>query len=138
MTSVRRELLYEVRARIATIPDIRFFDWQKGQFEESGSKNAIPLPACLMEISSINYVDRMQQLQEGRAVVSLYLYMGQGLAGLSLIDAVVEAVQWLRSERFKPLSQRGEQSISRKCQMLAYRLDFETRIYNPLKRRFVF
>ncbi|MEH0007840.1 MAG: hypothetical protein V6Z82_03870 [Flavobacteriales bacterium] len=149
--NVREELFCKVKAQIETIPDIRFFDWQKGQFERPKSKNPIPLPACLMEISAIAYADLMQQLQEGRAVVSLYLYVGgcadnfdesaelaRGLTDLKIIDTVAEAVQWLAGTQFKPLSQKLEQSLSQTHKMLAYRLDFETRIYKQLERRFVF
>lgn len=139
------ELFQKAGEQLAKIKGIKSFDLQKGQFNQASGELNQALPACLMEFRRMRYEDMSNQVQEAHAVVSFYLYMGCGEQGAEttahetygLIDELVEAIQWLKGEHFKPLSQSLQKSCGRKYGMPCYRLDFETWCYRRVNRRFV-
>jgi hypothetical protein len=152
--TVRKEMYIVIKGYLKTIERLELIDLQKGQFE-----NNVPevygnlYTACLIEIGTIDWETMTNHNQEGKATISIYLYVKDGFAHqhegttdqsggfneIDLIDNVVETLHCKQGQNFKALHLTREQAIDNPSSgIMAYRLDFETWCYNSLPKKYVY
>jgi hypothetical protein len=152
--AIRKDIYIAIKGFLKTIEKLELIDLQKGQFE-----GKIPdvfgnlYTACLIEIGTIDWETMTNQNQEGKATISVYLYVKDGYAHqhegttdrndgfseIELIDTVVETLHGKQGQCFKALLLTKEQAIDNPSNgIMAYQLDFETWCYNSLPKKYVY
>ena len=72
----RSDIYKELRNHAALkLPDLRFIDLQKGQFQQQAQNYPIPLPALLIEIGDFRFSNLLEHQQKGDGMISVYLYL---------------------------------------------------------------
>lgn len=146
----RKELFIKVKKALTEIEQMELVDYDRGQFD-NGKKNYPDIwTGCLIAIRNIRYEmmsDGNGRL-EGKATLDVTLYckdgwMDQhngtadqqhGLMEIDLIDYIVDALQFLLGDSFKPLQLSDENIVDTgEGGIMAYRLTFETIIYKKPK-----
>lgn len=149
----RKELLTSIKTALKGISSLQYIDLQRGQYDNPESAVAgTYYTGCLLEISEIEYEDMTNQVKEGKVQIGIYLYTKEGwahqfegatdaedgLAEIDLQDDVIVALEHLMGTSFKPLYLFNENALPNPHPgIMAYKLSFNSRIYNTLTRRYV-
>jgi hypothetical protein len=106
--------------------------------------------AAFIAIKSIDWQGIVEQGQEGKCVVDVIIYCkdgwadqhdtttdsNDGLSEIDLIDSVVETLQGLSGDFFKPLQLITETDNEDEEEMTSYTLSFETLIYRTINQKY--
>jgi len=146
----RKELFIAVKEALVTIPQLELVDFFRGQFSEGSTKPNL-WTAALIRINNIVYETMTEHNQESIATVDVILYcidgwMAQhnrttdpehGLIEIDLQDAIVDKLQFLKGEQFKPLQQtEDETEEATQNGIMSYRSTFTTRIYRTIQPKY--
>lgn len=146
----RKELFIKIKEALSTIPELELCDFFRGQFVD-GEKQPNIFTAALIRIGRITYDTMTEHNQEGNCPVDVILYckdgwMDQhtgttdpehGFMEIDLQDAIVEKLQFLKGEHFKPLQQTEDdtEEINMKG-IISFKSSFTTRIYRKVKPKY--
>ncbi|MGC1471534.1 MAG: hypothetical protein WA775_02985 [Psychroserpens sp.] len=146
----RKELFISIKQVLNTIEALELCDFFRGQFDDSERQPNL-FTAALIRIGRITYETMTEHNQEGNCTVDIILYckdgwMDQhqttadpehGFMEIDLQDAIVEKLQFLQGEQFKPLQQTEDdtEEISIKG-IMSFKSSFTTRIYRKVKPKY--
>jgi len=146
----RKELFIKVKEALAQLPALELVDLQRKQFSQPKDSYPSYFTAALIEIKTINWQTMVEQRQEGKATVDVTFYckdgwMDQyngtadpehGLIEIDVIDTIVEQLQGLQGDYFKPLDLSNEETVEEAEEIMSYRLSFSTVIYRKINPKF--
>jgi hypothetical protein len=155
--SVRKELITKTKETLAglTLNDKKVFkliDLQKGQFDNPEKAYGTIYTAALIEIDDIRWEAMTNRVKEGQATIRVYLYTKEGFADqfyttpdpkgglheITIQDIVVEGLDTLKGECFKPMYLSNEGALpAPHFGIMAYKLEFTTWVYQQLKSKYV-
>lgn len=146
----RKEIFLKVQTALATIPELELVDLQRKQF--SNPKENLPtyFTAALIDVSAIDWQSMVEQKQTGTATVNVMFYckdgwMDQhnntidadnGLTEIDIIDTIVEKLQGLQGDYFKPLDLTKEETVDEVSEMMSYQISFSTIIYRRINAKY--
>lgn len=142
----RKELFIKIKQALSELPELELVDLQRKQFSTPKENYPSYFTAALIEIKSIAWQTMVEQRQAGNATVEVMLYckdgwMDQhngtadpesGLIEIDLIDKIVEQLQGLQGDYFKPLDQTNDEAVDEADEMMSYRISFSTVIYRKI------
>ena len=161
---MKKDLYVALRTALSSSTQIRWVDWQKGQFSAGAQSTTLPLPAVLIDFKTFEWVDGVMGQQEGNLRLYVDVYMpyyeplsieavsdikgisttlntnaetqAQTLALLDTLDEVFHRLQGFQYEGLQGLSRVKEERIlwSDEANILAYRLEFRSRIHQRLEQ----
>lgn len=146
----RKELFIKIKEALTQIPELELVDLQRKQFSNPKENYPTYWTAALIEIKTIQWETMVEQQQEGNCSIDVVLYtkdgwldqhdttadQDHGLAEIDLVDKIVEHLQLLQGNCFKPLHLTTEANEDEDHEMLSYRLSFSTLIYRPINPKF--
>lgn len=147
----RKELFTKIKDALSEITQLEYVDLFRDQF--GANKEVYPqyFTAVLIRINNIEYQSMIEQKQEGNTDIDILLYtkdgwMDQhnntsdpdsGLAEIDLLDSIVEKLQFLKGDLFKPLHQTGETIEDNSLEgIMSYKLNFSTMIFRRLTYKY--
>lgn len=146
----RKELFIKAKEALMTIGSFGLVDFDRGQFNSEKDTYGTIWTACLIKIQNIRYemMSDGNGNMEGKASLQVTFYckdgwMDQhnttadpehGLIEIDLIDQIVDKLQFLQGDSFKPLqlSDEGDENTTID-DLMGYKLVFETLIYKKPK-----
>ncbi len=146
----RKELFVKVQQALQAIKELEYVDLDRRQFNQP--KDNIPsyFTSVLIKINKIDWESMVEKKQEGKCEVEITLYckdgwMNQhagtddpsnGLIEIDIIDLIVEALQSLQGEYFKPLQQSSDEPGEELDEMMSYKMKFTTTLYRRLSYKY--
>lgn len=140
----RKAIYIAIKDKLKTIPKIELVDYHRNQFDNGKENYPSCFTACLIRVNRINWETMTEHLQEGETVVDVVFYCKDGyldqfagtgddeygLVEIDLIDEIVNQLQFLRNEHFKPLEQISDEpdDIS-PSETMSYTISFKTTLY---------
>lgn len=134
----RKEIYISVKDALKTINELELIDLFRNQYKGE------QWTAAFIRIGKIQWETMVEKKQEGTCTIDIIFYcldgwMNQhhitndpesGLIEIDLIDSIVEKLQLLKGEYFKPLelSDEEDEEIDEKG-VFSYKMSFETRVY---------
>jgi hypothetical protein len=146
----RKELYIKIKEALTQIPELELVDLQRKQFSNPKENYPTYWTAALIEIKAINWESMVENKQEGDCTVDVILYTkdgwldqhggtgddGHGLVEIDLQDTIVEHLQFLKGDFFKPLQLMAESTEDQDSEMMSYRLSFSTLIYRRINPKY--
>ena len=146
----RKELFIKIKTALATIQQLELVDLQRKQFSNEKENYPSYWTAALIDINNIAWESMVEQKQEGMCTVEVTLYckdgwMDQhngtadaehGLIEIDLIDTIVEKLQFLKGDYFKPLHQTADSTDDIDGEMMSYKISFSTVLYRKINAKF--
>lgn len=146
----RKELFIKIKEALTQIPELELVDLQRKQFSNPKENYPTYWTAALIEIKAIRWESMVENKQEGECTVEVILYTKDGwldqhdttadnehgLVEMDLQDAIVEKLQGLQGDCFKPLDLINEANEEQDGEMMSYRLSFSTLIYRRINSQF--
>ncbi|AUS06471.1 hypothetical protein [Pseudotamlana carrageenivorans] len=147
----RKEIFIKVKEALNSIPQIELVDFFRGQFSNGKEHYPNCYTAALIRINNIAYDTMTQSNQEGETSIDVILYckdgwMDQhnqtadpdhGFMEIDLQDAIVEALQFLKGEQFKPLQQTEDDTEDINHEgIMSFKSSFTTRVYRKIKPKY--
>ena len=146
----RKELFIKIKEALNEIPELELVDLQRKQFSNPEKSYPTCWTAALIEIKSIRWESMVENKQEGECTVDVVLYtkdgwsdqhnttadQEHGLVEIDLQDSIVEKLQFLKGEYFKPLQLTNEVNDEQDSQMMSYLLSFSTLIYRRINPQY--
>ena len=138
----RKELFVTVKEALSGIAQLELIDLFRNQFTGEN------WTAAFIRINSIKWETMTGFKQEGDCVVDVILFTQEGwldqhqnttdedggLNEIDLIDSIIDALQFLKGDQFKPLQQSDEDDIEQQEKgVFSYSISFETKVYRTLK-----
>ncbi|NHN26769.1 hypothetical protein FIA58_013875 [Flavobacterium jejuense] len=144
----RKEIYIKLKEALATIPEIELIDLERDQFKQPKDNYPTQFTAVLIDIKAIRWESMVENKQEGNSTIDVTLYTKDGwldqhdgtaddehgLVEIDLQDTIVEKIQFLKGDYFKPIELTNEESIML-GEVMSYKLTFSTLVYrriNPL------
>lgn len=146
----RKELFIKIKEALAAIPQLELVDLQRKQFSNGKENYPGYWTAALIDIQDIKWETMVEQRQEGNCNIEITLYckdgwMDQqngtadnehGLIEIDLIDNIVEKLQLLQGDYFKPLQQTGDSSDDLISEIMSYKINFNTLLYRKINPKY--
>ena len=146
----RKELFITIKEALAKIPELELIDLQRKQFANGKDNYPSYFTTALIEIKSITWAMMVEQKQEGKCTLDVTFYckdgwMDQynntadpehGLLEIDIIDKIVEILQGVQGEQFKPLNLINEEPVEEGEEIMSYKLSFETSIYRNINSKY--
>lgn len=146
----RKELFIKVKEALATLSALELVDLQRKQFNQPKENYPEYFTAALIEIKAVKWEMMVEQKQKGTATIDVIFYckdgwMDQhngttdpehGLMEIDVIDSIVEKLQGLKGDSFKPLDLSNEESVDEADEMMSYRMSFTTVIYRKINPKY--
>jgi len=147
----RKELYIKTKLALIQIKQLELVDFFRGQFNEGKDTYPNIFTAALIRIGNIQYDTMTEHRQEGLATLDIILYckdgwMDQhnttadpehGFMEIDLQDAIVEKLQFLKGEQFKPLQQTDDDTEEATPEgIMAFKSTFSTRIYRTINPKY--
>lgn len=146
----RKELFIKIKEALAQIPELELVDLQRKQFSNPKEKYPTYWTAALIEIKAVRWESMVENKQEGECTVDVILYTKDGwldqhnttaddehgLIEIDLQDNIVENLQFLKGDYFKPLQLTNEANEDEDSEMMSYRLSFSTLIYRRINPQY--
>lgn len=146
----RKEIFIKVKEALSELTVLELVDLQRKQFSQTKENYPSYFTAALIEIKSIDWETMVEQKQVGKATVDVIFYckdgwMDQhndtadpehGLIEIDIIDSIVEQVQGLQGDYFKPLDLSNEDTVDEADEMMSYRISFTTVIYRKINPKY--
>lgn len=142
----RKELYIKIKKALELIPELELVDLQRKQFSNPAANYPTYWTAALIEIKAIRWESMTENKQEGSCTVDVVLYTKDGwldqhdttadehygLTEIDLVDSIVENLQFIQGNYFKPLELTDEANEDEDSEMMSYRLSFSTLIYRRI------
>jgi hypothetical protein len=146
----RKELFIKIKEALAQIPELELVDLQRKQFSNPKENYPTYWTAALIEIKAVRWESMVENKQEGECTVDVILYTKDGwldqhdttaddehgLIEIDLQDTIVEKLQFLKGDYFKPLQLTNEANEDEDSEMMSYRLSFSTLIYRRINPQY--
>jgi hypothetical protein len=146
----RKELFIKIKQALALIPELELVDLQRKQFSNPKENYPTFWTAALIQIKDIQWESMVENKQEGKCTVDVILYTKDGwldqhdttadpehgLIEIDLQDTIVENLQFMQGDYFKPLQLASEGNEDEDSEMLSYRLSFKTTIYRRINSKY--
>ena len=146
----RKELYIKIKEALTQIPELELVDLQRKQFSNSKENYPTYWTAALIEIKAVRWESMVENKQEGECTVDVILYTkdgwldqhdttaddDHGLVEIDLQDTIVENLQFLKGDYFKPLQLTNEANEDEDSEMMSYRLSFSTLIYRRINPKY--
>ena len=147
----RKELYIKIKQALTQIPQLELVDLQRKQFSNPKANYPTYWTAALIEIKAVRWETMVENKQEGECIVDVILYTkdgwldqhdttaddDHGLVEIDLQDTIVENLQFLKGDYFKPLQLTNEANEDEDSEMMSYRLSFSTLIYRRINPKYV-
>ena len=146
----RKELYIKIKEALTQIPQLELVDLQRKQFSSPKENYPTYWTAALIEIKAVRWESMVENKQEGECTVDVILYTkdgwldqhdttaddDHGLVEIDLQDTIVENLQFLKGDFFKPLQLTNEANEDEDSEMMSYRLSFSTLIYRRINPKY--
>ena len=146
----RKQLFIKIKEVLTQIPQLELVDLQRKQFSNPKENYPTYWTAALIEINAVAWESMVENKQEGECTVDVILYTkdgwldqhdtteddDHGLTEIDLVDTIVEHLQFLQGDYFKPLQLTNEANEDEDSEMMSYRLSFSTLIYRRINPKF--
>jgi hypothetical protein len=146
----RKELFIKIKEALSNISELELVDLQRKQFSNEKENYPSYWTAALIDIKSIAWESMVEQKQEGFCNVDVTLYckdgwldqhdgtgdQEHGLIEIDLIDKIVEQLQFLQGDYFKPLHQTSDESEDSDGEIMSYKISFSTILYRKINPKF--
>ena len=146
----RKELYIKIKEALTQIPQLELVDLQRKQFSNPKENYPTYWTAALIEIKAVRWESMVENKQEGECTVDVILYTkdgwldqhdttaddDHGLVEIDLQDTIVENLQFLKGDYFKPLQLTNEVNEDEDSEMMSYRLSFSTLIYRRINPKY--
>lgn len=146
----RKELYIKIKEALKQIPQLELVDLQRKQFSNPKENYPTYWTAALIEIKAVRWESMVENKQEGECTVDVILYTkdgwldqhdttaddDHGLVEIDLQDTIVENLQFLKGDYFKPLQLTNEANEDEDSEMMSYRLSFSTLIYRRINPKY--
>lgn len=146
----RKELFIKIKEALTQIPELELVDLQRKQFSNPKENYPTYWTAALIEIKAVRWESMVENKQEGECTVDVILYTKDGwldqhdttaddehgLIEIDLQDTIVEKLQFLKGDYFKPLQLTNEANEDEDIEMMSYRLSFSTLIYRRINPQY--
>lgn len=148
----RKELFIKIKTALALIPQLELVDLQRKQFSNPKENYPTYWTAALIDIKNIAWETMVEQMQEGNCNVEITLYCKDGwldqhsgtddeedgLIEIDLIDIIVEQLQFLQGDYFKPLHQTADETEDTDGEIMSYKISFSTLLYRKVNPKYTF
>ena len=148
----RKELFIKIKEVLALIPELELVDLQRKQFSNPKENYPTYWTAALIDIKNITWETMVEQKQEGKCNVEITLYCKDGwldqhngtnddehgLIEIDLIDTIVEGLQFLQGDYFKPLHQTADETEDSDGEIMSYKISFSTLLYRKINPKYTF
>jgi hypothetical protein len=146
----RKELFIKIKEALALIPQLELVDLQRKQFSNPKENYPTYWTAALIDIKNIAWETMVEQMQEGNCNVEITLYCKDGwldqhsgtddeedgLIEIDLIDIIVEQLQFLQGDYFKPLHQTADETEDTDSEIMSYKISFSTLLYRKVNPKY--
>ena len=146
----RKELFIKVKQALSNIQELELVDLQRKQFTNPKENYPTYWTAALIDINNIAWESMVEQKQEGFCNVDVTLYCKDGwldqhngtadyehgLIEIDLIDRIVEQLQFLSGDYFKPLHQTADMTEDLESEIMSYKMSFSTVLYRKINPKF--
>lgn len=146
----RKELFIKIKEALTQIPELELVDLQRKQFSNPKENYPSYWTAALIEIKAVRWESMVENKQEGECTIDVILYtkdgwldqhdttadQEHGLIEIDLQDTIVEKLQFLKGDYFKPLELTNEANEDEDSEMMSYRLSFSTLIYRRVNPQY--
>lgn len=146
----RKELFIKIKEALTQIPELELVDLQRKQFSNPKENYPSYWTAALIEIKAVRWESMVENKQEGECTIDVILYtkdgwldqhdttadQEHGLIEIDLQDTIVEKLQFLKGDYFKPLELTNEANEDNDGEMMSYRLSFSTLIYRRVNPQY--
>lgn len=147
----RKEIFIKTKEALAAIPQLELVDLFRDQFGEGSANYPDIYTAALIRVNSIPYEAMTEGIREGSCTIDVFLYckdgwMDQhqntadpehGLVEIDLLDAIVDKLEFLKGDYFRPLYQTDESVEQLDAGgITAWRLEFSTEVYRRKKQKY--
>lgn len=147
----RKELFIKIQEALKNgVQELELVDLQRKQFSNQKENYPSYWTSALIDIKTIRWESMVENKQEGECTVDVTLYCKDGwldqhdgtadanggLTEIDLIDAMVESLQFLKGDYFKPLQLSNESSDDVDSEIMSYTLSFTTLIYRRVNPRY--
>ncbi len=147
----RKELFTKIQEALKNgVQELELVDLQRKQFASPEKSYPSYWTSALIDIKTIRWESMVENKQEGECTVDVTLYCKDGwldqhdgtadanggLTEIDLIDAMVESLQFLKGDYFKPLELSNESSEDVDSEIMSYTLSFTTLIYRRVNPRY--
>jgi hypothetical protein len=147
----RKELFIKIQEALKNgVQELELVDLQRKQFSNPKENYPSYWTSALIDIKTIRWESMVENKQEGECTVDVTLYCKDGwldqhdgtadanggLTEIDLIDAMVESLQFLKGDYFKPLELSNESSEDVDSEIMSYTLSFTTLIYRRVNPRY--
>ena len=147
----RKELFTKIQEALKNgVQELELVDLQRKQFANPEKNYPRHWTSALIDIKAIRWESMVENKQEGECTVDVTLYCKDGwldqhdgtadanggLTEIDLIDAMVESLQFLKGDYFKPLELSNESSEDVDSEIMSYTLSFTTLIYRRVNPRY--
>ena len=130
---------------LKTIPELELIDLERNQFKLPKENYPSYFTAALIDIKAIRWESMVNNNQEANCTIDVTLYTKDGwldqhdttsdnehgLIEIDLQDAIVEKLQFLKGDYFKPLELTNEEP-ELLYEIMSYKLTFSTLIYRQI------
>ncbi|WP_264520379.1 hypothetical protein [Flavobacterium sp. N1994] len=146
----RKELFTKIKEALTMIPELELIDLQRKQFKKPAANYPQYFTCALIEIGVIKWESMVEQKQEGLCDIEIMLYCKDGwmeqhqktsdpeggLIEIDLIDIIVEQLQGLQGDYFKPLRQTADEPGDDLEEIMSYKIKFSTTLYRRLEYKY--
>jgi len=141
----RKEIFIKIKEALKTIPELELIDLERNQFKLPKENYPSYFTAALIDIKAIRWESMVNNNQEANCTIDVTLYTKDGwldqhdttsdnehgLIEIDLQDAIVEKLQFLKGDYFKPLELTNEEP-ELLYEIMSYKLTFSTLIYRQI------
>lgn len=141
----RKEIFIKIKEALKTIPELEIIDLERNQFKQPKENYPSYFTAALIDIKAIRWESMVNNNQEANCTIDVTLYTKDGwldqhdttsdnehgLIEIDLQDAIVEKLQFLKGDYFKPLELTNEEP-ELLDEIMSYKLTFSTLIYRQI------
>lgn len=146
----RKELFTKIKEALTKITELELVDLQRNQFKKPAANYPQYFTSALIQIGAIKWECMVEQKQEGFCDIEIMLYCKDGwmeqhqktsdpeggLLEIDLIDSIVEQLQGLQGDYFKPLKQTADEPGDDLEEIMSYKIKFSTTLYRRLEYKY--
>lgn len=144
----RKRIFNHVKEALKSISEIEMIDLQRNQMADPKKSYPTLFTTALVSIKNIDWQSMTNSIIEGKTIVEVSIYIKDGWIDhhdeskdeyneIDLIDKVVESLQGLIGEGFRPLELISENIGQDFDEMMEYKLEFSTKIYQTINNKYV-
>ena len=144
--SIRKSIHDNITNRIKALNEYDWIDIWKAQLDRGSNSYPHGFPCAFVSINTINYEDITRNVKEGRVIIDVYLFFNthgdtfegasdkaETFAIIDIVERTGEAIHWIEEgETIREITQISEDDLTTRYNRPAYKLSFETIIYQKL------